>query len=100
MTGEADRLDQAARVLSEAAFQLDESVRRLSTRVEAEVVYSNLGWKGPAADQFWRATQDRMTRMRRARDRMHTLSEQMHRQATIAREEERQRRLAGQSGGA
>jgi hypothetical protein len=91
MAGEAERLEQAAWALTEAAHRLDDTVRRLCIRVEAEVVHSSRGWKGPAADHFWWATQDRANRMRLTRDRMHALAEQMRREATVVRQEEAQR---------
>jgi uncharacterized protein YukE len=96
MAGEADRLEQAAWALTEAAHRLDDSIRRLCIRVEAEVVQSSRGWKGPAADRFWWATQDRANRMRRTRDRMQALAEQMRREATVVRQEEERRRSAQQ----
>ena len=96
MAGDAERLEEAARVLADSAYRLDDSVRRLSSSVEAEVVYANLGWKGPAADQFLRATQERAARMRRVRDHLNSLAEQMRRQAVIAREEEQRQRAARQ----
>jgi uncharacterized protein YukE len=94
MAGEAERLEQAAWALAEAAHRLDDSVRCLSGRVEGEVVQAKLGWKGPAADRFWWTTQGRVNRMRQTRDRMEALAEQMRREATTVRQEEEQRRQA------
>jgi hypothetical protein len=54
-------------------------------------VFAALGWKGPAADQFWRETQDRVGRMSRTRDRMNSLADQMRREASALRDEERRR---------
>ena len=96
MAGEGERLEQAAWALTEADHRLDDSIRRLCTKVEAEVIQANLGWKGPAADHFWWATQERANRMRRTRDRMQALAEQMRREATVVRQEEVRRRLAQQ----
>ncbi len=65
-----ERLDRAASALADAAWKLDDSVRRLTGRVEAEVAGSARGWKGPAADRFLGESEDRSNRMRRAADRM------------------------------
>lgn len=89
MSADADRLDSTASTLADCAWRLDDRLRRLTARVEEQVIYARLGWKGPAASNFMQATHDRANRMRRARDEMNSLVGQMRRQATILREEER-----------
>lgn len=88
MAADADRLDSAASALSDAAWRVEDSIRRLSDRVAEQVVHAYLGWKGPAADRFWWATQDRVSRMRRVQERMRAIADQMRREAWAIRQEE------------
>lgn len=91
MLDEARRLEDSAAALSNAADRVDDAVRRLVSRVESQVVYAGLGWKGPAATQFLHKTYDRASRLRRVRDRLRSLAEQMRREAWLIREETRQK---------
>ena len=94
MAWEADRLDTAARALQGGADRLDGSIRRLRWRLEQEICQGARGWKGPAADAFWRNTEARSSRMQRASRSMRMIAEQMRRAARDIRHEEQQRRLA------
>jgi WXG100 family type VII secretion target len=82
-------LRSAASALREAAGKLDDTVRRLRSGVEQQVVASAQGWKGPAADQYMATTMDRYDRMRRSSDRMRDLASQMERAARQIEDEAR-----------
>jgi WXG100 family type VII secretion target len=87
-------LQSAAWALRNAAGNLDDSMRRLRSGVEQQVVTSTRGWKGPAADAYWTTTRDRYDRMRRSSDRMRDLATQMDRAARQIEDEEARRAAA------
>lgn len=90
---EVARLEAAAWALGHQADGLDDTVRRLRARVEQSVAAGH--WRGPSADRYRQATQDRYARMRRTGDRMRDLAARFRRQADVLRrEEEARRRMA------
>jgi len=96
MADEERRLRDAADALAEAANRIEDVIRRLVGKVEAEVIHASRGWKGPAADSFLRGTYERAARLRRARDRMRSLAERMRREAWVVHQEQQRRRQAPQ----
>ncbi len=94
MAWDAQALDTAAWALRNAADKLDDTIRRLRSGVEWQIIQSAQGWKGPSADLYMNGTRDRYDRMRRTSDRMRALAGQMNRAARDLRNEEETRRRA------